>query len=581
MFSSRTQRFFSYYRPYRRTLALDLICALIVSTIALVLPLCVSYITRNIVSANRPDALEQIYAVGGLMLALVALYAACNTFVDFQGHMMGSSMEADMRRDLFAHYQKLSFGFYDTERTGRLMSRMTNDLYNIGELAHHGPEDLFIAVVKFVGVFVILLGIDAKLTLIVFLLLPIMLAYALYFNFQMRRALQTMRQRIGEVNAQVEDTLSGIRVVQSFSNQPYEQRKFEIQNRRFLETMRSSHRAEAYFSNGMTAFAQLLTVGVAVFGGAAIANATLGLSDLVTYLLYVAIMVDPIQRFVNLARLFQEGSTGFERFIEIMEVRPEIQDLPDARDLGDVRGDVEFKKVTFKYAEDGDHVLENLSLNIQAGEFVALVGPSGAGKTTLCSLIPRFYEVTRGQILLDGKDIKTVKLDALRRQIGVVQQDVYLFVGTVADNIGCGKSGASFEEILEAAKKANAHDFITALPDGYDTDIGQRGVKLSGGQKQRLSIARVFLKNPPIIIFDEATSALDNESEKAVQESLERLTGNRTTLVIAHRLSTVRNAHRIVVLTDDGIVEQGTHAQLIASHGVYANLYNTPLEIEA
>jgi ATP-binding cassette subfamily B protein len=485
-------------------------------------------------------------------------------------------MEADMRRDLFAHYQKLSFSFYDNQRTGQLMSRLTNDLYNIGELAHHGPEDLAIAIIKFVGVFVILAGINFKLTLLVFVFLPPMLVFALYSGARMRQALRLMRRRIGDVNAQAEDSLAGIRVVQSFDNATWEQAKFEVQNRRFVDSMGQSHRAEMFFSNGMTAFTQLLSVAVAVFGGVAIASKTLSLPDLLTYLLYVAIMVDPINRFVNFARLLEEGGTGFERFMEIMEIEPEIKDGAGVQ-LNGLRGDIEFRDVTFKYTEGSDYVLENLSLSIGAGELIALVGPSGAGKTTLCSLIPRFYQASEGRILLDGKDVREIGLSSLRKHIGVVQQEVYLFAGTVAENIGYGKPGASQEEIIEAAKQANAHGFIMALPNGYSTDIGQRGVKLSGGQKQRLSIARVFLKNPPILILDEATSSLDNESERAVQESLERLSNNRTTLVIAHRLTTVRNAGRIIVLTDDGIAEQGSHAQLVAAGGVYAGLYETGL----
>ncbi|MBF6593554.1 MAG: ABC transporter ATP-binding protein [Thermaceae bacterium] len=575
--SSRLQKFLSYYKPYRGTLALDLICAFIVAAITLTLPLCIGLITKNILEGQSPHKLSQILLVGALMLGLVALYAVCNYFADFQGHMMGSRMEADMRRDLFAHFQKLSFSFYDSQRTGQLMSRLTNDLYNIGELAHHAPEDLAIAVVKAVGVFVILATVNLKLTLMVFLFLPPMLAFALYSSHQMRQALQVMRRRIGDINAQVEDTLAGIRVVQSFGNQEQEQHKFDQQNQRFLDSMRQSHRAEMLFSNGMTAFTQLLTVAVAVFGGSAIAGGSLGLPDLVTYLLYVGILVDPINRFVNLARLFQEGGTGFERFAEIMEIEPEIQDREGTIELNHVPGNVQFKNLTFRYHEDHDYVLKDLSLSIRAGEFVALVGPSGVGKTTLCSLIPRFYEVTEGKILLDGRDIRDIKLSSLRQHIGVVQQEVYLFAGTVAENIRYGKLGATHEEIVEAAKKANAHQFILALPEGYDTDIGQRGVKLSGGQKQRLSIARVFLKNPPILIFDEATSALDNESERAVQNSMERLTNNRTTLVIAHRLSTVRKAGRILVLSDEGIAEQGTHEALVRAGGVYANLYSTQL----
>jgi len=576
---SRVRVFFSYYKPYRRLLALDLVCALIAAAIALILPLCAGYITRNVLGGPTENALNQIYGTGALMLFLVALYAVCNTFVDYQGHMMGTRMESDMRRDLFKHYQKLSFSFYDGQRTGQLMSRLTNDLYNIGELAHHGPEDLLIAVAKFVGVFLILTNINLELTLLVFVFFPIMLLWSLYFNRKMRMALKTMRQRIGEVNAQVEDTLAGIRVVQSFDNGQQEEAKFKLQNTRFVESMRSSHQSEAYFSNGMTAFTQLLTVVVVVFGGAAISNTALDLSDLVTYLLYVALMVDPIQRFVNFARVYQEGSTGFDRFMEIMELEPEIQDSPRALELKSVQGRVEFKNVCFGYGKDSGNVLENLNLEIEAGEFVALVGPSGAGKTTLCSLIPRFYEVDGGSILLDGQNIQNIRLSSLRESIGVVQQEVYLFAGTVLHNIRYGKLGASDDEVIEAAKKANAHEFILALPHGYETDIGQRGVKLSGGQKQRLSIARVFLKNPPLLILDEATSALDNESEKAIQSSLERLTDHRTTLVIAHRLSTVRNAQRIVVLTETGIAEQGTHEELMGLNGVYANLHNTQLRL--
>jgi ATP-binding cassette, subfamily B, bacterial len=578
-FGPRARLFASYYRPYRRLLLADLACAFAVSAITLILPLCVSYLTKNVLAADRPDAPGQILLVGALMLALVALHTACNAFVDYRGHMMGTLMEADMRRDLFAQYQTLSFGFYDGQRTGQLMSRLTNDLYTIGEFAHHGPEDFAVALVKFVGAFAILLTVNVRLTAVVFVLFPVMLIWALYFNRKMNASLRVMRQRIGDVNAQVEDTLAGIRVAQSFGNQRQEQAKFDLENRRFVEAMRESHESEAYFSNGMGAFTQLLTVVVVVFGGLAITNVSLGLPDLVTYLLYVAILVDPIQRFVNLARVFQEGSTGFERFAQIMELEPDIRDAADATELIQVRGRVEFRDVSFHYAEHSEPVLEHLSLEIRAGEFVALVGPSGVGKTTLCSLIPRFYDVTQGSVLLDGHDVKTIGLQSLRRQIGVVQQDVYLFAGTVLENIRYGKLEASLEEVIQAAKQANAHAFIEALPNGYQTDVGQRGVKLSGGQKQRLSIARVFLKNPPIIIFDEATSALDNESERAIQESLERLSSDRTTLVIAHRLSTVRNAQRILVLTDGGIVEQGTHEDLIAAGGIYANLYNTQLSL--
>jgi ATP-binding cassette subfamily B protein len=576
---SRSKRFLSYYRPYLRLFLADLVCAFIVSAITLVLPLCARYITQNVLQDPTPDALSQIYGMGAIMLSLVVVLMLCNTFVDYQGHMMGTLMESDMRRDLFEHYQKLSFSFYDEQKTGQLMSRLTNDLFGISELYHHGPEEAIIAILKFVGAFVILLNINAGLTIGLFLFMPLMAVYALYFNRRMNATFMRSKQKMGDVNAQIEDTLAGIRVVKSFSNEEIEKRKFAEANRRFVESRRNDYRTDAYFYEGMMTFIQLITIAIVIFGGVAIVNGSLNLADLVTYLLFVAILVDPIQKFANLARLYQEGITGFQRFMEIMEIEPDIQDSADAVELPPVHGNVEFRNVSFKYREDQNYAVKNISLDIKAGEYVALVGYSGVGKTTLCSLMPRFYEVTDGEIRIDGTNVRDVRLSSLRRNVGIVQQDVYLFAGTVADNIRYGKLDATEDEIIAAAKKANAHDFIMSLPNGYDTDIGQRGVKLSGGQKQRLSIARVFLKDPPIIIFDEATSSLDNESERAVQESLEKLTHNRTTLVIAHRLSTVRNAERIVVLTDNGVREQGTHEELIALEGTYANLYNMQLEI--
>ncbi|MBZ0298980.1 MAG: ABC transporter ATP-binding protein/permease [Anaerolineae bacterium] len=576
---SRGKKFLSYYKPYRRLFFIDMACAFVVSATALALPLGARYVTQNVLQENAPDALTQIARIGALMLVLVVIQTLCNLFVDYQGHVMGARMESDMRRDLFEHYQKLSFSYYDEQRTGQLMSRITNDLFSLSELYHHGPEDLAIALLKFAGAFIILMSINATLTLIIFFFLPIMTVYALYFNKKMNAALSRSRERIGDVNAQVEDTLSGIRVVKSFTNEDIEQAKFAHENARFVDSRREGYRSEAYFSAGLNIFPQLFTIAVIIFGSVSILNAALTLADLVTFLLYVGNLTEPIQRAANFARLYQEGVTGFNRFMEIMEVEPDIQDSADAIDLTHVQGHVEFKDMSFKYKQDYHDVLKNISLDIQAGEYVALVGTSGVGKTTLCTLIPRFYEVTEGEILLDGRNIQDIRLNCLRRNIGIVQQDVYLFAGTVADNIRYGRPDASREEIIEAAKKANAHHFIMALPDGYDSDIGQRGVKLSGGQKQRLSVARVFLKNPPIIIFDEATSALDNESERAVQEAMETLTANRTTLVIAHRLSTVRNAQRIIVLTDNGIEEQGTHDALIALNGAYANLYNMQLRL--
>src|SRR6185295_10988526 len=433
--------------------------------------------------------------------------------------------------------------------------------------------------VKFVGAFIILLNINVKLTLAVFLFLPILAVFSLYFNKRLNISFKKNKERIGDVNAQVEDTLSGIRVVKSFTNEEMEMKKFAHENNRFLESRKNTYKNEAAIWQAVGMITQLITVTVIVFGGVSITRASLDLADLITFLLYIGNFIEPIQKLTHMTEQFQEGITGFERFMEIMEVEPEIQGSIDAIEIRNVQGNVEFKNVGFRYREHHSHVLKNISLAVEAGDYIALVGSSGVGKTTLCSLIPRFYEVNEGEILLDGINIRDISLRSLRRNIGVVQQDVYLFSGTVADNICYGKLDASREEIMEAAKKANAHEFIMQLPNGYDTDIGQRGVKLSGGQKQRLSIARVFLKNPPIIIFDEATSALDNESERAIQESLETLTYNRTTLVIAHRLSTVRHAQRIVVLTDNGIGEQGTHEELITLGGTYANLYNMQLKI--
>jgi ATP-binding cassette subfamily B protein len=576
---SRGKKFLSYYKPYLSLFLADMACALIVSAITLLLPLCARYITKNILEGTMPHALNDIYLVGALMLALVGVQTLCTMFIDFQGHMMGAKMESDMRSELFEQYQKLSFRFYDEQRTGQLMTRITNDTFALAELYHHGPEDIVITCLTVVGAFIILLRINVVLTLIVFLFLPLMAMYALYFNKKMNRALRSSKDRIGDINAQVEDTLAGIRVVKSFTNEEVEKSKFVRANHRFLVSRRDGYKSEAYFSGGLMAFTQLITIAVIVFGGIAIVHASLDLADLLTYLLCIAILIDPIQKLVNFGRLYQEGITGFHRFMEMLEIAPDLQDAPDAIDLTEVRGKVEFQGVSFKYQEDHQYVVKDLSLEIPAGEYIALVGSSGVGKTTLCSLIPRFYEVNAGKILLDGQDIRDVTLRSLRSNIGIVQQDVYLFAGSIADNIRYGKPDASRQEIINAAKQAHAHDFIKAFPDGYDTDIGQRGVRLSGGQKQRLSIARVFLKNPPVLIFDEATSALDNESEKAVQDSLEKLADNRTTLVIAHRLSTIRNAQRIVVLSDAGIAEQGTHAELLVLNGVYANLYNMQSKI--
>lgn len=555
-------------------------CAILASVITLAIPLCIRFITKNLVEGDSPDALNQIYMMGGLMLALVALYTACHAFIDYQGHMMGALMERDMRNELFEHYQKLSFKFYNEHSTGQLMTRISNDTFDLAELYHHGPEDIVISLLNFIGSFIILMYINVKLACIALLFLPVMAIYGLYFSKKMYCALRKSRDRIGDINAQVEDSLAGIRVVKSFTNEDVETQKFEHANERFVESRQDGYKNEAYFYEGLIALTQLMTITVVIFGAVSILRGTLDIADLLTFLLYIVILIEPIQRLGNFIRLYQEGMTGFNRFMEVLEVEPDIQDVPNAKELTNVKGEIEFQNVSFKYTEGHDHVLKNISLKINVGEYVALVGPSGAGKTTLCSLIPRFYEVNTGQILIDGQNIQGLTARSLRKNIGLVQQDVYLFAGTVLENIRYGKPDATENEIIAAAKKANAHDFILALPNGYSTHIGQRGVKLSGGQRQRLSVARVFLKNPPMIIFDEATSSLDNESERAVQDSLEKLIHNRTTLVIAHRLSTIRNAKRILVLTDNGIEEQGTHNELIALEGIYANLYSMQLRIE-
>lgn len=570
----KVKKFLSYYKPYLGLFISVLLCSFIVAALSLVFPLLTRYITKNVLESGMANAMGEILKVGAAMFALVIIQNACTVYYDYRGHSLGAMMERDMRKELFGHYQKLSFSFYDEQKTGKLMSRINNDLLSLTELYHHGPEDYIIYLVKFFGAFIILFNINVKLTLAVFMFLPVMAVFSLYFNKKISIAIQRNYDRIGDINAQVEDNLSGIRVVKSFANEEIEKKKFDYENNRFLKSRKSIYWNESYLYNGMATLTQLITVTVIVFGGANIVNASLDLADLITFLLYIGNLIEPIQKLTHITRQLQEGVASFGRFMEIMNIEPDIKDSADAVELRNVQGNVEFKNVGFKYKENYDHVLKELSLNVKAGEYVALVGSSGVGKTTLCSLIPRFYEVNEGEVLLDGINIKDIKLDSLRKNVGVVQQDVYLFSGTVLENIRYGKPDSSREEVIEAAKRANAHEFIMRLPDGYDTDIGQRGVKLSGGQKQRLSIARVFLKNPPILIFDEATSALDNESEKVVQDSLEHLAENRTTFVIAHRLSTIRNAKRIVVLTDCGISEQGTHEDLMKLDGNYAHLYN-------
>lgn len=572
--SKKTKKFLSYYRPYIGLFMADMFFALLASAISLVYPIIVRYITNDIlvnydISESAPIIIKLLFG----MLGLAVIEYISTYFTSYKGHMMGAKMEYDMRNDIFEHYQKLSFNFYDNQKTGQLMTRITNDLFDVTELCHHGPEDIIISFIKIVGAFFILININIPLTLIVFAFVPLMIIFALFMRGRMRRAFKRNRERIADINAQIEDNLAGIRVVKSFANETVEMGKFREGNARFVDSKRNSYWNMGAFHSGLTLFTALINIGVIAGGGLFIAYEIINVGDLLTFMLYVNTLVEPVKKLINFTEQFQNGMSGFNRFYEILEIEPDIVDRPHATDIQDVKGEIEFKNVSFKYNNTQGEVFKNINLKVEAGEYIALVGSSGVGKTTMCSLIPRFYEVTDGAITLDGVDIREIKLKSLRKNIGIVQQDVYLFAGTVLDNIRYGKADATDEEIILAAKNANAHDFIMELPDGYNTDIGQRGVKLSGGQKQRLSIARVFLKNPPILIFDEATSSLDNESEKVVQDSLEMLAKNRTTFVIAHRLSTIKNAKRILVLTEDGIGESGTHEELLRKGGLYAGLY--------
>lgn len=568
------RKFLSYYKPYRGLFFKDMICALIAAGISLVFPMIIRFITNDVLKQEMSTQMETILCLGGFMIVLMIVEYFCNYFVAYQGHVMGAYMEADMRNELFHHYQKLSFNFYDDQKVGQLMTRLTNDLFSLTELYHHGPEDIVISIIKIVGAFMILLTINVPLTLVVFSIIPIMIVFSIYYNKQMKKAFRANKQKIGDINARIEDSLSGIRVVKSFANEKEELHRFSDENNKWVNTKRNSYHKMGRFHSGLNAFISFISIVVIVGGGLLISNTVLNAGDLIAFLLYIGNLTEPIKKLINFTETFQEGMSGFERYMELLEIQPDIQDKENAIALQDVKGNVHFDNVSFRYNEESNWVLHNINLEVEAGEYIALVGQSGAGKTTICSLLPRFYEVSDGRICIDGKDIRDIKLESLRENIGIVQQDVYLFAGTIMDNIAYGDMNASCEDVIKAAKLANAHDFIMTLEDGYYTDIGQRGVKLSGGQKQRISIARVFLKNPSILIFDEATSALDNESEQVVQESLESLAKNRTTFVIAHRLSTIKNAKRIVVLGEEGIVESGDHNTLLAYDGEYAKLYN-------
>lgn len=568
------KKMLQYYRPYKKIFWADMFFATVSAGVALVIPLIVRYVTGTLIYCEREVILNQLSFLAVGLFLLVALDCYSRFFIGNYGHVMGAKMEYDMRAEIFAHMQKLSFSFYDDAKVGQLMSRITSDLFDITELLHHGPENIILSVLKIFGALVILITINARLALAAFFVVPILFFYAYFLNRKMRVAFRNNREKIAQINAQIEDNLSGIRVVKSFANEEVENKKFKNGNDGFLAAKKNSYHYMGLFQSGVGVFTTLIQVNVIIVGGVLIANKAVNISDLITFLLYIGVFTDPIRTLVDFTEQFQNGYTGFERFREIMDLEPDITDAKDAVELTNVKGDISFENVSFRYQENTDKILNHVSLEVKAGEYMALVGSSGAGKTTLCSLIPRFYDVTGGCVKIDGKDIRNVTLKSLRNQIGIVQQDVYLFAGTIYENISYGKPDATKEEVIEAAKSANAHEFIMSFPDGYETDIGQRGIKLSGGQKQRLSIARVFLKNPPILIFDEATSALDNESEKVVQESLEALAKNRTTFVIAHRLTTIQNAEKILVLTEDGIAESGTHKELLEKKGIYEKLYH-------
>ena len=575
---SRLRRLARYYRPYQKLFWTDMFCAVLTSICALLLPLLVRQVTNHTIKLPPEEAVWQLAGLGTLMLFIILVTTACNYYITYYGHSMGVFIERDLRNEIFAHYQKLSFSFYDNQKVGHLLSRVTNDLFEITELLHHGPEDIVISLLRLGGSFIILFAIDWRMALVALAFIPPLLLHAGLLNFKMKRAFTENRARIADINSQLEDSLAGIRVVKSFGNEPLERENFSRGNENFVRAKRNSYRYIALYHAGMDTIITIIVIAVILAGAYCIMHDSMQIGDLLTFLLYIDSFIEPVRKLVQFTEQFQNGYSGYERFLEMMAIEPDIKDAPNALALPPVQGEIVFDKVSFHYRERAGDVLSQVNLKVDAGEYVALAGSSGAGKTTLCSLIPRFYEVSSGVIRIDGHDIRDVQLASLRSQIGIVQQDVYLFAGTVLENIRYGRPGAPDSAVINAAKAANAHDFIMDLPQGYDTDIGQRGIKLSGGQKQRLAIARVFLKDPPILIFDEATSALDNESERTVRESLRRLAQGRTTLVIAHRLSTIRHAHRILVLTGNGIAEEGSHEELMARRGIYWQLYQAQFE---
>ncbi|ETA79700.1 ABC transporter ATP-binding protein [Youngiibacter fragilis] len=566
-------KFIEYYKPHKWLFLLDMAAATLVAASDLIFP----QITKRFINELIPNRdIGMILKLGIAMLVLYVIRFFMDYIVGFYGHLLGVKMEYAMRKDMFSHLQKLSFRYYDDTKTGHIMSRLVNDLNEIAELAHHGPEDLFISFLMIVGSFVLLARVDLPLTLIIFSIVPFLMGFAVIYNSRMRNNFRKIRVSLSEINAGLEDSISGIRVVKSFTNEWFEEEKFDRGNDNFMGLRTESVRQLGIFSGGIHFFSNILNLAALVFGGYFVYLGRIGLGDMVAFVIYMSLMLQPVRRLSNFIEQFQKGMAGFRRFAEVMAVEPEIRDSEDAVELKDVQGHVEFRNVGFSY-NNKEEVLAGIDLDVPVGQTIALVGPSGVGKTTLCSLIPRFYETDSGSIMIDGKDIRHVTIESLRANIGMVQQDVFLFSGTIYDNISYGKLDATYEEIVEAAKRANAYDFIMDTPDGFMTYIGERGVKLSGGQKQRLSIARMFLKNPPILILDEATSSLDNQSEAVIQKSIEELAKDRTTFIIAHRLATIRSSERIIVLTSEGITEDGTHEELLSLKGEYYKLYNTQL----
>ena len=568
------KKYIHYYGPYKAVFFIDLICAAVISLVDLAYPQILRTMTKTLFTQDKDMILHALPVIAASLFVMYIVQSLCKYYVTYQGHMMGAKMERDMRRELFDHYQELSFSYYSRNNSGQMMSKLVSDLFDISEFAHHGPENLFISLVKIVGAFIFLFFINKKLALPLILLVIVMFVFSFRQNAKMQETFMENRRKIGDVNASLQDTLSGIRVVQSFANEDIEREKFKKSNEAFLVSKRDNYHCMGSFMSSNLFFQGMMYLVPLVYGGYLIAQGEMQTGDLAMYALYIGIFISPIQILVELVEMMQKGLSGFRRFLDVMETESEIKDADDAVELKDVKGHVCYDHVSFHYSDDETPVLSDISIDIPAGRSIALVGPSGSGKTTICSLLPRFYDVTGGSITVDGKDIRGLTLKSLRSQIGMVQQDVYLFDGTIKDNIAYGKPGATDDEIIKAAKCASIHDFIMELPDGYDTYVGERGTRLSGGQKQRISIARVFLKNPPILILDEATSALDNESERWIQKSLEELSKNRTTITIAHRLSTIRDADEIIVITEDGIAERGTHAELLAQNGVYAAYYN-------